>query len=115
MIDVLLKTYLESGLDVPVIFEKPKTVPESYVLIELIDAGKDNHIDAVTFQFHCHANSLYNAAVFTETVEALLENAISLPAISKSQFGGKKPEINSTTKTYKYVLTYNFVYYREET
>lgn len=112
MIDVLLKNYLESGLDVPVKFEKPKTVPESYVLIELIDAGKDNHIDAVTFQFHCHDTSLYNAAVLTETVEGLLENAISLPAISKSQFGGKKPE---TTKTYKYVLTYNFVYYREET
>lgn len=115
MIDVLLKTYLDNELEIPVIFEKPKTVPESYVLIELIDAGKDNHIDAVTFQFHCHDTSLYNAAVLTETVEGLLENAISLPAISKSQFGGKRPEINSATKTYKYVLTYNFVYYREET
>lgn len=115
MIDVLLKNYLDNELAIPVIFEKPKTVPESYILIELIDAGKDNHIDAVTFQFHCHDTSLYNAAVLAETVEGLLENAISLPAISKAQFGGKRPEINSTTKIYKYVLTYNFVYYREET
>lgn len=115
MIDVLLKDYLDNELAIPVVLEKPKQVPENYILIELIDGGEDNHINAATFQFHCHADSLYNAAVLADSVSALLKDAISLSAISKAQFGGKNPVINSATKTYKYVLTYNFVYYREET
>lgn len=114
MIDVLLKTYLENELGIPVIFEKPKDVPESYVLIELTDEGKENHINSATFQFHCNSNSLYNSAVLTESVQELLENATTLPAISKSQIGGKSAYI-SVDKRYKYILTYNFTYYREET
>ena len=52
MIEVTLRDYLIRNLEnIPVLFEKPKQKPATYVLIHGIDSGVINHIQADTFSF----------------------------------------------------------------
>lgn len=114
MIEVALRQYLEAGLDVPVLMERPKTPPEKYVLLRLTDGGRINHIDAATFFVDVFAKDLYSAAVIRDQVKDLMFDAVSLDGISHSSVGGERSNTDSANHVYTYELTYNFYYYREE-
>lgn len=115
MIEIALRNYLEANLEgVPVVLEQPKNRPEKYVLIRLTDAGRINHIDAATFFVDVVAGSLYDAAELRDLVEALLDEAVTIDSITHSSLGGERANTDSANHVYKYELTYNFYYYREE-
>lgn len=117
MIETALKNYLDTGLEsVPVMLEYPKKQPKQFVVLQLADSGKINHIDAATFFITVYdTDSLYEAAVLKEKVKDLLFDAISLPGISNSSIGQERAGTDSANHIYKYDLTFNFYYYREET
>lgn len=112
MIEITIRDYLSSILNVPVLLEKPKEVHTEYVLMELLDQGEINKIGAVTFDFTSQANTLYNAKVLSERVRHALESIVELDNISSAKFGGARYRISN--KTYKHIITFNFYYYREE-
>ena len=115
MIEVALRNYLETNLDgVPVFMEQPKDVPKKYVLMRLSDAGRINHIDAATFFVDVVAESLYAAAELRDLVKDLLFDAVSIDSITHASIGGERANTDSANHVYKYELTYNFYYYREE-
>lgn len=114
MIEVVIKNYLLDILDVPVVLERPKDVPTSYVLMRLIDSGEINHISSATFIFEVVAGSLYEASVLSDELADALDGIVILDKITKAFPGGKSAETDSSDKTYKYILTYNFNYYKEE-
>lgn len=114
MIEIIIREYLESVLDVPVLLEVPKSVPSSYVLMRILDASETNHICAATFSFDITDTSLYKASILTESVRDALDGITILDSVSKAFMGGESSDIDSANKTYQYTLTYNFIYYREE-
>ena len=115
MIEVALRNYLETNLDgVPVFMEQLKDVPQRYVLMRLSDAGRINHIDAATFFVDVVAESLYAAAELRDLVKDLLFDAITIDSITHASIGGERANTDSANHVYKYELTYNFYYYREE-
>ena len=112
MIEVTLRNYLLENLNnIPVLFEKPKTKPEKFVLIRQIDAGRINQISAVTFSFTSYAQSYYDAKVLSDTVKELLFGSVSLSDISSAKLGGQNGGINSAESTYEYELIFNFYHY----
>lgn len=115
MIEVTLKDYLEDELSAPVYMEVPKSVPSEYVLLQLIDAGRIDHIDAATFSVIVRSSSLYSAAQLRDDVKHALFDSISLACISHVDQGGEISSIDSANKTYQYELTFNFYFYEEET
>lgn len=115
MIEVTLREYLENELNVPVYMEVPKSIPASYVLLQLIDAGRIDHIDAATFNVIVKGDTLYSAAELRDEVKAALLNSITLNGISHVDQGGEIAGIDSANKTYQYELTFNFYFYKEET
>lgn len=116
MIEVLLRKYLELNLDgVPVVMERQKTPPEKYVQMRQADAGRRNHVDAATFFIDVYAHDLYSAAELRDKVKDLLFDAITLDGITHSSIGGERANTDSANHVYKYELTYNFYYYKEET
>lgn len=115
MIEVTLREYLSDNLDVPVLMEHPKTSKKKFILLQLADAGRTNHIDMATFFINVYADSLYEAAELKEKVKTLLFDAISLPGITKSTLGQDQAATDSANHLYQYNLTFNFYYYREET
>lgn len=115
MIEVTLRNYLEANLEgIPVVMEQPKNPPQKYVMMRLADGGKVNHIDAATFFVDVIADNLYDAAALRDDVKDLLFNAITLDSITHSSIGGERANTDSANHVYKYELTYNFYYYREE-
>lgn len=116
MIEATIRKYLEDNLDnIPVLMEFPKNPPKKFIVMQLADGGKVNHIDAATFFLTVYANSLYEAAEVNEDVIDLLNDAISIPGITKSMLGQNQSGTDSANHLYTYNLTFNFYYYREET
>lgn len=115
MIEVTLRQYLVDGLNgTPVVMEIPKDPPGEFVLLQLADGGQINHIDAATFFVTVYGTTLYAAAELKEQVKTLLFNAISLPSISSATLGQERAGVDIDLHIYKYDLTFNFYYYREE-
>lgn len=116
MIEVAIRDYLEQELDpIPVLMEQPKTPPKEYVLLQLVDAGLINKVDAATFFVTVRAETLYETAQLRDLVKDALLNAISENFITNSTLGGESAQIDSANNVYQYELTFNFYYYREET
>ena len=101
MIEITLREYLEEKLGVPVLMEVPKEKPSEYILLQLIDSGKINHIDAATFSIVAISDTLYNAAELSNKIKETLLDSITLNCISHVDLGGE--------------LSFNFYYYKEET
>ena len=116
MIEVTLRKYLSDNLrNITVVMEYPKSPPKKFIMLQLADAGRINHVDAATFFVTVYADSLYAAAELKETVKDLLFDAISIPAITKATLGQESAGTDTANHVYKYDLTFNFYYYREET
>lgn len=111
MIEKYLITYLNSVMDVPVCMEAPINKPEKYVLLQKIDSGIINHINAASFSVDCYAKSLLQAAELSELVKGHMLNAITLNTISGVSLGSEKSNVNTNTKTYSYECVFNFYYY----
>lgn len=116
MIETMLLNYLKAELEtVPVYMEQPKNPPDVYVIIQVIDAGRINHIDAVTINLQARAKSLYEAAALKEDIKDVMLGAITLPQISHASLGAEMAQTDSANHNYQYELTFNYYYYKEET
>lgn len=116
MIEVALKNYLAEGLStIPVLMEYPKTPSSKFVVLQLADGGRINHIDAATFFVTIYADSLYDAASLKENVKDLMFNSLQLSSISSVSLGQEAAGTDTANHKYTYSLTFNFYYYREET
>lgn len=115
MIQKIIRDYLLAELEtVPVYMEQPKTVPDKWVLIELADSGKTNHICAATLFIRCTAQTMYDAATLSEDVKDLMYGAVQLDEVSSSKIGGERSGIDTVNRTYQYDLTFNLYFYKEE-
>ena len=116
MIEVAIREYLENNLvNIPVVMEYPKNPAKKFILLQLADGGQVNHIDAATFFVTVYADSLYEAAELKDKVKSFLLDATSLSGITKASLGQEQADTDSANHVYKYNLTFNFYYYREET
>ena len=115
MIEVVLREYLIDELSIPVYMEVPKSAPSEYVLLQLIDSGRINHVDAATFSVIVRSDSLYGAAQLRDSVKNALFDSISLSCISHADQGGEMANVDSANKVYQYELIFNFFFYKEET
>lgn len=114
MIEVVLRDYLKENLEnIPVLLEKPKRKPATYVLIHGIDSGRINHIPADTLSFTSIAPSLYEAKVLSDRVKTLLFDSIELPTISSAKLGGQNGSAVAYESAYEYELIFNFYHYEE--
>lgn len=115
MIEVTVKKYLADNLqNIPVLFERPKTKPNRYVLIHEIDAGKTNEVRAITLEFICGAKSYYSARELCGQVRRLLELSAILPSISSAKIGGENGGYNENNSDYEYDLIFNFTHFEED-
>lgn len=114
MIEVTLRDYLIRNLEnIPVLFEKPKQKPATYVLIHGIDSGVINHIQADTFSFTTIAPSYYEAKILSNRVKDLIFNSIEIPTISSAKLGGQNSRAVASESAYEYELIFNFYHYEE--
>lgn len=111
MIEKIVRTYLHTELDIPVyIGEKPLNKPDEYVIIETIDYGRTDFIDAVTLDIFSYSTSMQKAAELNQAVMRTMSNIIEVPTISAAKLAGGGQNIDRQTKEYAYECIFN-VYY----
>lgn len=110
MIEVDVIKYLSNALGVSVSAEKPTKKPKEYVVIEKIDSGRTNYIDAATISVMSYADSLLNAAKLDARVRGHMYNIIELEHISSCKLGGGSQSIDKQTKEYAYESIFNIIY-----
>lgn len=111
MIEVDIIKYLSNALKVSVTGEKPATKPKEYVVIEKIDGGRIDYIDAITISIMSYSDTLLNAAKLDERVQKAMFDIVSLDNISSSKLGGGSQSIDKQTKEYAYESIFNLIYY----
>ncbi len=116
MIEVAIRNYLAQIMNpVEVLMEQPKNPPTEYVLLQLVDSGYFNKVDAATFFVTVRSDTLYKAAQLRDLVKDALFDVISEDFITNSTLGGESAQTDPANHVYQYELTFNFYYYREET
>ncbi len=114
MIEIIVKQYLETKLDIPVYMgEEPENKPFEYIVLEVIDNGRINMIDAVTFNIVSYSESLQEASELNKLVKDTMYGITELDNVSSSKCGGGGQAINQATKRYAYECVFN-LYYMEE-
>lgn len=111
MIEIIVKDYLKSQLDVPVFLEDPGPSVKSFVLIEKIGGGEQDYINLATLAIQSYADSLANAALLNEIVKGKMRDIIELNDISSCKLDTDYNWTDTDTKRYRYQAVYNFVYY----
>lgn len=111
MIEVTTRSYLKNKLDVPVyVGEKPANKANEYVLIETIDSGRVDMIDAVTMNFKSFSTSLIKAAELNLEVKKALFDFVEVDSISSCKYGGGSQSIDTQSKEYAYECIFNIFY-----
>lgn len=113
MIESQVISQLNSTLNVPAYMEEPKNKPQEYIVAQVVDSGRNNYIDAATFNITAYAGSLERAAELIGEVKQAMYGITSIPNISGSRLGGGGQEINTETRQYGYYCIFN-LYYTED-
>lgn len=111
MIEVTLYEYLSSKLEVPVYTQRPKTLPDEYVVFERTAGGKDNHIPRCTIAIQSYSNSMLGAIELNEKVKEVMENIIELSDISHCSLNSDYNFTDPNTKQYRYQAVFDLVHY----
>ena len=111
MIEVTLRDWLASRLDVPVYLDIPQDAPSEYVTLERTGGGEEHHINRCTFAIQSIGASLYAAASINEEVKQEMKGIIEIDSISKVSLNTDYNFTDTTTKQYRYQAVYNIVHY----
>jgi len=112
IIEAVVIEYLKNKLtNIPVYAEIPKNRPGKFVIVEKIEGGMTNHINASTLSIYSYANSMYEAAQLNESVKEYMLSIAELNTISGSKLGGDSRDIDSSNKEYRYECIFNLYHY----
>ena len=111
MIELIIKQYLDSHLDVPSFLEKRSDMPATYVLFEKTSGTQSNYLKSATFAFQSYAKSLYDAAMLNEQVKEVVEQMIELPEISGIELNSDYNFTDEEKKEYRYQAVFDINYY----
>ena len=112
MIELIVKDYLKSKLNVPVRMEVPVSPPERYVVLEKTGASFVNRLDTATIAIQSYAESLAEAAKLNEEVKRAIEDMVELNAISDVYLNSDGNFTDVSTKKYRYQALYVVTYLR---
>lgn len=117
MIELIVYNYLKAKLpDIEIGFEVPAEHSDSFIVIQKMASGIDNHIEAATLEFHCYAPSKYEAAALDNELKMVMLGTdtdfgiTALDTISACRYGGGNDAPNTNIKAYRYRSYYNLFY-----
>lgn len=103
----------QSSTPFPVYMEEPKNKPGTYVVLQILDRGRTDFIDAVTFNIRSYGASMLKAAELNEKVKKAMYDITRLDDVSSSKCGGGGQALEVTTNRYAYECVFN-LYYMED-
>lgn len=112
MIELIVKDYLKTKLDVPVRMEIPANPPDTFVVLEKTGSTRENRLDTATFAIQSYATSMAEAASLNEEVKSAMEEMIELNAISSVHLNSDYNFTDTSEHKYRYQCLYVVTYLR---
>lgn len=113
MIELILKQYLNSALDVPVLFEHKAGTDVPFVVIEKTGGSSDNHLQKATIAIQSYAASLYNAALLNNQVVQVMDKFDEIENITGAHLNSNYNYTDTETKNYRYQAVFDINYLQE--
>ncbi len=111
MIEITIKNFLDSKLDIPVVLEKPKETPSKYILFEKTSSRTKNRLTSSTFAFQSNAPSLFEVAELNVTVKEKVKELVELDEIVSVKLNSDYNFTNPETKNYRYQAVFDITHY----
>lgn len=111
MIELTVKSFMESRLSVPLFMEYPEDPHDSFVVLRKGDSGREDFLDSAMLVADSYGPSLLEAARLNELVKAILDDLILLDSVSSSRRGGDYPAYDTQNKRHRYQAVQNISYY----
>jgi len=111
MIEVIIKNYLEPILGVPVSTEHKENDPQTFVIIERVGGGSENHVRTASVAIQSYAPTMYQAAQLHEQVLAAMDNIMALDDIGWSSLNAEYTYTDEETKKPRYQALFDISYY----
>ena len=113
MIETIIIDYLKSktSAGANVFAEKPKAPPTSFIVIEKVGGGADNHIPRATVAIQSYGASMLDAASLNEEVKAKMADIITRNDVSSCQLNSDYNYTDTSTKQYRYQAIFDIVHY----
>lgn len=111
-IEELLIAYLSGMLDVEIFAERPKSseLPSSYVLIEKLGGGQENHVRTANVAIQSIAPTMLEAIKLNEHVITCMTKMYGYPNIISVAYNTDYNFTDTTTKEYRYQALYDIKY-----
>lgn len=112
LIEQRVKEFLDAEFaeeQIGVYLEIPNNTPDTFIVFQLVDRGKENRINEVTLEFRSYAPSKFEAASLDEKVREALEKLNEVSDIT-THLGGGNDNPDTTLKRYRYRCYYNLYY-----
>ena len=111
MIENTILNYLNEHMLVPCYMEFPEEAPDEFIVITKIGASRTNWIYSSTFEFQCVSTSLEKAATLCSILKAVMDDALTLPEVSRARYAGDYNATFTASKSYRYKAVYEVTHY----
>lgn len=111
MIETIIIDYLAATLSVPVSTEHKESDPATFVIVERVGGGIENHVRTASIAIQSYAPSMYEAAQLHESVLDAMDGIIALDEIAWVSLNSEYNYTDEETKRPRYQALYDIEYY----
>lgn len=111
MLELIIIKYLSTKIDIPVVFEHQKDLPNQFVLIQKTGSSRENLLNSSTVAIQSYGASLLEAAKLNEKIKNLMYDLIEVPEIVKVDLNSDYNFTDSETKRYRYQAVFDIYHY----
>lgn len=113
MIEITIRNYLNNALEVPAYLAYPEgeNMPQRYVMIEKVGAGRRDHINSATLALQSYGESLWEAMQLNEAVKEAMDACVTMGEIASAKLNSDYNFTDTERKKYRYQAVYNITHY----
>lgn len=111
MIELIIRKYLVSKLEIPVVLEHQKNLPKRYILLEKTSGKRNNYLNSSTIAIQSYAESLLEAAKLNEKIKNIMFDLIEVNEVSRVDLNSDYNFTDPETKQYRYQAVFDINYY----
>lgn len=111
MLEVTIKQFLETRVNVPVYLEVPADAAKEYYAIERVGGSEDEKIFHSSVTIESVGKSLYSAALMDENLYNIMCDLPTMPDVSSINLNSHYNATDTERKQYKYKALFDINHY----
>lgn len=111
MIELIVKKYLSTKLEIPIVFEHQKNLPKEFILIQKTSGTRENFLNSSTIAIQSYGASMFDAAKLNEKIKNLMYDLITTSDVSSVKLNSDYNFTDTETKRYRYQAIFDIYHY----